>query len=89
MVPTKISCPLFWGQVFAGLRLTVPTAYISVVSGNSAQLVFNFFSFLILMHLYSYHSCVPVPLLNMFSSYVSLGQLSQNRSLGGDISLVV
>ena len=30
-------------QVFAGLRLTVPTAYISVVSGNSAQLVFNFF----------------------------------------------
>ena len=34
LVPTKISCPLFWGQVFAGLRLTVPTAYISVVSGN-------------------------------------------------------
>ena len=90
MVPTKISCPLFEGQVFAGLRLTVPTAYISVVSGNSALLVFSFFfSFLILMHLYSYHSCALVPLLNMFSSYVSSGQLSRNRSLGGDISLVV
>ena len=66
------------------------SAFVSAVSGSSALLVFSFFP-VYLMYLSGFHSysCAPVPLLNMFSSYVSLGRLSQNRSLGGDISLVV
>ena len=34
------------------------------------------------MYLYSYHSFAPAPLLNIFSFYVCLGQLSRNSSLG-------
>ena len=37
------------------------------------------------MYLYSYLSFTPAPLLDIFSFYVCLGQLSRNRSLGGDI----
>ena len=40
------------------------------------------------MYWYSYPSFAPAPLFDRFSLYVclgSLGQLSRNRSLGGDI----
>ena len=37
------------------------------------------------MYLYSYLSFAPAPLLDIFSFYVCLGQLSRNRSLGGYI----
>ena len=47
LVPTQLSCPHFslrgfFGQVFNGLRLT---AFVSVVSGSSALLVFSLFCF--------------------------------------------
>ena len=90
----------FFGQVFSGLRLT---ALVSVVSGSSALLVFNFFPVSHLMCLSGFHSCVPVPLpdtftmdvyeinhliLNIFSFHIYLGQLvSRDRSLSGEICL--
>ena len=54
------------------------------------------------MYLFGFHSCAPVPLLNIFtidvyeinhlifnifSFYVCLGQLSRDRSLSGEICL--
>ena len=64
MVPARtFSFPVFFGQVFSGLRLT---AFVSVVSRSSALLVLAFFPFLIL-YLLGFHSCAPVPLLNIFT----------------------
>ena len=107
LVPTQISCPHFclrgfFGQVFYGLRLI---AFVSVVSGSSALLVFSLFCFpfLILCTCLVFHSCLNVPLLNiftldvyeinhliflnMFIFYVCLVQLSRDRSLSGEICL--
>ena len=75
----------FFGQVFTGLRLT---AFTSVLSGSSALLVFSFFPVSYFMYLSSYLSFALAHLLDRFSFYVCLGQLSWNRSLRGDISLV-
>ena len=76
------------GQVFSGLSLT---AFVSVVSGSSALLVFSFFPVSYLTYSFGFHSCAPAPLLNIFtidvyeinllifnifSFYVCLGQLS-------------
>ena len=83
---------MFLGKVFSGLRLN---AFVSAVSGSSVLLVLSFFP-VYLMYLSGFHSCAPVPLLNIFtidvyeidhlifnifSFYVCLGQLSQDRSL--------
>ena len=71
MVPTQISCPhfgfFFFEQAFSGLRLT---AFISVVSGSSALLVFSYFPVSYLMHFHGYHSFAPAPLRNIFGFYV-------------------
>ena len=83
-LPTFFPSGCFWVGFFWH-RLT---AFISVVSGSSAPLVFSFFPVSYFMYLYSYLSFAPAPFLDIFSFYVCLGQLSQNRSLEGDISLV-
>ena len=40
------------------------------------------------MYVNSYLNFVSAPLRDIFSFYVYLGQLSRNRSFGGDMSLV-
>ena len=54
----------FFGQVFSGLSLT---AFVSVVSGSSALIVISFFPVSYLMYSFGFHSCAPVPLLNIFT----------------------
>ena len=58
---------VFFEQAFSGLRLT---AFISVVSGSSALLVFSYFPFSYLMYFHDHHSFAPAPLLNIFGFYV-------------------
>ena len=99
VVYSRLHCSFFFGQVFSGLR---PTAFVSVVSGSSALLVFSFLPVSYLMYLFDFQSFAPVPLLNIFtidvyeinhlifnifSFYVCLGQLSRERSLSGEICL--
>ena len=65
-LPALFPFGVFFGQVFSGLSLT---AFVSVVRGSSALLVFSFFpvSYLICSFGFHAHSCAPVPLLNIFT----------------------
>ena len=63
-LPALFPFGVFFGQVFSGLRLT---AFVSVVRGSSALLVFSFFPVSYLIYSFGFHSCAPVRLLNIFT----------------------
>ena len=63
-LPALFPFGVFFGQVFSGLSLT---AFVSVVRGSSVLLVFSFFPVSYLIYSFGFHSCAPVPLLNIFT----------------------